>query len=89
VQQYWPVYVKRDGGKFVQKKCEAVNMMRPFNAGDRVHLSGKVLHAEFRGLCGTVVRSVKSRGVVVIHCDNGKRYDAFPENVELLSGETS
>lgn len=71
------------------KKLKAVNMLKSFNAGDRVHLSGKVLHAEFRGLRGTVVRSVKSRGVVVIHCDNGKRYDAFPENVELLSEKTA
>ena len=72
----------------MKRKNKTVNIMRPFSPGDRVHLSGKVLHAEFRGLCGTVVRSVKSRGVVVIHCDNGKNYDAFPENVELLSVET-
>ncbi len=51
-----------------------------FNNGDRVRLTEKVLHPEFRGLTGTVKRVVKSRGVVTVICDNGKRYDTRPEN---------
>lgn len=56
-----------------------------FNKGDRVRLAEKVLHPEFRGLTGTVKKTVKSRGVVTVICDNGKRYDALPENLEATS----
>lgn len=52
--------------------------------GDKVVLSNKVRHAEFAGLTGTIQRIIKSRGIVVVLCDNGKRYDAFPENVKLI-----
>lgn len=52
--------------------------------GDKVRLTERVRHPEYRGLTGTVKQVIKSRGVVAILCDNGKRYDAFPENIELL-----
>ncbi len=53
-----------------------------FSTGDRVRLTEKVLHPGFRNVCGTVIKTVKSRGVVVICCDNGKRYEALLKNVE-------
>jgi hypothetical protein len=56
-----------------------------FKAGDRVKLSENVLHAEFRGLTGTVKRVIKSRNMVAVICDNGRRYDAFPTNVKLIA----
>ncbi|MDR3560505.1 MAG: hypothetical protein P4N59_03545 [Negativicutes bacterium] len=52
---------------------------------NRVRLTEKVLHEEFRGMTGTVKRFIKSRGVVWVECDNGKRYDAYPENIELIT----
>lgn len=52
--------------------------------GDNVLLTEKVRHAEFRGLKGNVKKVVKSRGVVEIMCENGKRYRALPENIRVL-----
>lgn len=52
--------------------------------GDKVRLTEKVRHEEYRGMTGYVNKVVKSRGVVVVLCENGKRYDAQPENVELI-----
>lgn len=52
--------------------------------GDKVLLTEKVRHAEFRGLCGQVKQVVKTRGVVKIMCENGKRYEALPENIEVV-----
>lgn len=66
---------------------KGVDKVESLKTGERVRLSEKVRHAEFRGVCGTVERTVKSRGVVVVRCDNGKRYDALPENIELLREE--
>lgn len=63
--------------------------MKTFEPGMRVRLSNNVLHKELRGLCGVVEKTVKSRGVVVVRCDGGERYDAFPENVEPLNEEVS
>lgn len=60
-----------------------------FQPGAAVRLSDHVLHPEFRGLPGRVVRTVKSRGVVTVACCNGEKYDAFPENVELLEESAS
>jgi len=54
--------------------------------GDRVILSDGVRHADFRGLHGTVKRVVKkgfNGPYVTVVCDNGKLYDADPENVML------
>lgn len=53
--------------------------------GVRVRLTENVRHAEFRGLTGFVKKIIKSRGVVNVLCDNGKRYDALPENIELVN----
>ena len=61
-----------------------MSALSSFKQGDRVRLKDAVRHAEFRGMCGTVVRTVKSRGVVIIKDDTGNRYDALPENVELI-----
>jgi hypothetical protein len=52
--------------------------------GDKVRLTDKVLHPEYRGMTGTVKKVIKSRGVISVMCNNGKRYDAYPQNVELL-----
>jgi hypothetical protein len=52
--------------------------------GDKVRLTDKVRHAEYRGLVGTVKKIIKSRGLITVVCENGKRYDAFPENVEVI-----
>ncbi len=49
--------------------------------GLRMSHSENVLHEEFRNLPAVVEKTVKSRRVVVVRLDNGKRYDAFPENV--------
>lgn len=54
-----------------------------FNVGEKVKLT-TVLHSEFSGMTGTVKKIIKSRKLVTVLCDNGKRYDARPENVELL-----
>ena len=55
-----------------------------FNKGDRVLLTKKVRHPEFAGMTGTVKRTVKSRGIVTVICDNGQNYDAYPQNLEKL-----
>jgi hypothetical protein len=52
--------------------------------GDRVRLSNNVLHPEFRGIMGTIKKIIKSRNVISVICDNGKRYDALPKNVEFI-----
>lgn len=54
--------------------------------GDKVRLTDKVLHPEYRGLTGTVKKIVKSRNVVEVLCNNGKIYRAYPQNVELIQG---
>lgn len=54
--------------------------------GDKVRLTDNVLHPEYRGLTGTVKKVIKSRNVINVICDNGKRYDAYPQNVELIKG---
>lgn len=56
-----------------------------FQKGDSVRLADTVRHAEFRGLQGTVKRTVKSRGVVTVNITirgYEKTYDALPENVQ-------
>lgn len=55
-----------------------------YEPGERVKLSERVLHPEFRGQTGTVKRTVKSRQVVTVALDNGERYDARPENLEAI-----
>lgn len=57
-----------------------------FNVGEKVRLT-TVLHTEFSGMTGTVKKIIKSRNLVTVLCDNGERYDAKPENVELLESE--
>jgi hypothetical protein len=57
-------------------------VLSQFEPNMRVTLA-RVRHNDYRGLAGTVKRTVKSRNVVVIQCDNGKLYDANPENLEL------
>jgi hypothetical protein len=59
--------------------------MDRFVKGLRVRLSENVLHAEFRNLPGMVEKTVKSRRVVVVKLDNGRKYDAFPDNVIIES----
>ena len=55
--------------------------MDNFIIRERVRLSEKAQHPEFRGLSGVVEEIVKSRKMVVVRLNNGKRYGAYPENV--------
>ena len=56
--------------------------------GNRVQLSERVFHPQFRGLCGTVKKVIKSRCLVDVLCDNGQSYQARPENViKIATGE--
>lgn len=59
--------------------------MKSYDVGVRVRLSERIFHPEFRGQIGTVKRVIKSRQVVAVLLDNGKSYDARPENLELLN----
>jgi len=61
---------------------KAENRLSDFTKGQRVSLTDGVLHKEYAGQRGTVEKTVKSRGVVCVRLDSGKRYDAKPENVE-------
>lgn len=54
--------------------------------GTRVRLADTVTHAEFKGMTGTVKRYIKSSKTVIVMCDNGKQYGAYPENVMRLIG---
>ncbi len=65
----------------MSKAMAGSEVLASFSEGERVCLSEKVIHPEFRGLHGTVKRTIKSRGLVNVICDNGQRYDAFPENI--------
>jgi len=57
--------------------------LQDFKQGIRVCLKSTVRHADVAGQLGTVERIVKSRKMVVVRLDSGRRYDAFPENVEM------
>lgn len=54
--------------------------------GDQVRLRDTVRHKDVAGLTGTVKRAIKSRQIVSISLDNGSTYEAFPANVEPLTG---
>jgi ribosomal protein L21E len=56
-----------------------------FEPGERVRLSDRVFHPNFRGLTGTVKRTVKTRQIVEVLLDNGEEYGARPENLEAVS----
>lgn len=58
---------------------------RPIEPGHRVRLTA-VRHKEFSGLTGKVKRPVKSRQIVTITLDDGRTYEAFPSNIERLTG---
>jgi hypothetical protein len=62
-------------------------MKRPYwyhEPGERVRLSERVLHPEFRGQSGTVKRTIKSRQMVTVILDSGTEYGARPENLEAI-----
>ena len=69
----------------MSKKKEVEAALAKFQPGAAVRLTENVLHVGYRNLCGRVVRTIKSRGMVTVECENGSRYDAFPQNVELLA----
>lgn len=71
------------------RKKKVLAALAKFQPGDAVRLSENVRHTQYRGLCGRVVRTVKSRGMITVECGSGNRYDAYPENVELLGEEKS
>ncbi len=63
-----------------------VKLLPLFKPGDHVELS-RVRHAEFQGLTGIVVKTVKSRGTVEVRLIPSTRmYSAFPENLTRLKG---
>jgi len=61
-----------------------INLLRNFSPGDRVTLT-RVKRAEYVGLRGTVVKTIKCHGEVRVHLEGtGKTYHAFPENLDKL-----
>lgn len=55
-----------------------------FVPGTRVEYIGAAKPAN-RGRTGTVIRPIKSRGVVTVKWDSGGAwYDAWPESLEML-----
>lgn len=65
-------------------KKEQLEKLQQFQPGDIVQLSDDIRHDAFRGMQGCVTKTIKSRGMVVVICDNGQRYEAFPENVTMV-----
>lgn len=61
-----------------------VAMLAQFKPGDDVVLA-RVVHLEFRGQRGKVVRVVKSRGDVVVQSSIGL-YRALPQNLDKAGG---
>lgn len=55
-----------------------------YEPGERVRLSERVLHPEYRGQAGIVKRTIKSRQMVAVILDSGTEYDARPENLEAI-----
>lgn len=54
-----------------------------FQPGDKVRLTDGVLHKEYAGKRGIVLKTIKSRREVVVQVfDMDKPYYAYPENVE-------
>ena len=56
--------------------------------GTRIKLADTVTHAEFKGMAGTVKRYIKSSKTVVVICDNGEQYGAYPGNVIITEEAT-
>lgn len=54
-----------------------------FSVGDHVKLTA-VSHEEFSGKEGIVARKIKCHNFVRVGFDDGKVYDAFPENLEVI-----
>lgn len=69
----------------MSRKKEIETALAPFQPGCAVRLTEGATHLGFRNLRGHVVRTVKSRRLVRVLCENGELYEAFPENVELLT----
>ena len=65
-------------------KADIASLLAQFQPGDAVRLTEGVLHPEFRGLCGRVVKTVKTRGLVKVACSDGTTYEASPDHVERL-----
>lgn len=55
-----------------------------YEPGERVRLSDRVLHPEYRGKVGTVKRTIKSRQIVTVVLDSGEEYGSRPENLEAM-----
>lgn len=51
--------------------------------GTRVTLGPNVLHKQFAGLPGIVRKAIASRNVYAVRLDDGRSYDASPENVVM------
>lgn len=55
--------------------------------GNRVRFTDRVYLSKFRGLTGTVRWVIETRGIAIVLCDNGQRYDVFVEDLELVKEE--
>lgn len=56
-----------------------------FAPGTPVVMS-RVCHADVKGQTGTAKRYIKSRNVVEVELSNGTRYDAIPNNLDVVKG---
>ena len=66
------------------KKADLLALSK-FKPGDKVRLTAGVLHKEYTGKRGVVVKTIKScREVVVQVIGETKPYYAYPENVEHI-----
>jgi len=70
-------------------KKETLEKLEQFHPGDFVQLSDTILHDAFKGMHGRVLKVIKSRGMVAVTCENGQRYDAFPDNVMMVMPATA
>lgn len=66
------------------KKAD-LQVMSKFQSGDKVRLTDGVLHKEYAGKHGVVLKTIKSRREVVVQVlGMDKTYYAYPENVEHI-----
>lgn len=69
------------------KKAELL-VLSKFHPGDEVRLTDGVLHKEYAGKRGVVLKTIKSRYEVVVQVFGMEApYYAFPENVEHIKEE--
>lgn len=63
--------------------------LNKFQSGDEVRLTDGVLHKEYAGKRGIVLKTIKSRREVVVRVFGmDKPYYAYPENVERIEEDS-